>query len=706
MSSVEWVVTDGKYEVSSRNHLLQIMSQGGNPNLNDTGSPPTAYWSSDYVQTADIDLQADPLVSPIGSSTEPFVGSYDGSGFSITDWTYQDPSRDDSGLFGYLSSAVVKNVNLEGTWILSCASRGGLLAGTVESSSGLYNITADFSAGSVVSSGDNVAALVGTASASVIEGLTIKGTLSHIEGAGNVGGVLGSVSIGTSLNYVRNMVRFTDTAISGDSCSGVCCHVSDSNCSYIMNAMVGNITGINAAGGVFGTIENGSSDTISHVVVSINGSVSSTAGNGESGGIAASAQGPFEMNTLVNYSTGDVTGDVTGGLVASVSDGVSILNSVVALNGSVQYAGVQAMTGSTVNTVEAQIITSFGMNHTDSGVTTELTALSGSFGMHEDFSSLEYFPYEFSDTLRNTYVWEFVFGNISGSNAYSQTHAVISSGDVCGPIQVQVDLPDASVEYLYIVDINSNEVVTSPGVSVIYSSGTVTDTVGVTLFPVPALRMITTSPFSIELSWDEVQGAVKYRVDYGPSSSSDSKNKSITSTTNSVSVMNLDSDTEYSFQVYSSDDGENFDTQDTQDATSTVTMPENSADGYIMSRFLVDDKYDLSGFSPEKTSQVASIMSTLLGQDESVLMKVNGETRELLVAGFTGGSIDVEDGDQYILPFDQSSGSGQTLSIDGVFQGDMYYDESVNSITLDGTSILPGNSVIIGNTRVTLVDLG
>lgn len=81
---VEWILTDGKYEISTKNHRLQIMNKG--ILFTNNGSSPIDFWGSDYIQTADVDLESDPNIKPIGSSTEPFTGSYDGNHFAITDW--------------------------------------------------------------------------------------------------------------------------------------------------------------------------------------------------------------------------------------------------------------------------------------------------------------------------------------------------------------------------------------------------------------------------------------------------------------------------------------------------------------------------------------------------------------------------------------------------------------------------------------------
>lgn len=700
--SVDWVLNNSKYEISSKNHLLQLMSNG--TLFSDTGTPPTNYWSSDYIQTDDIDLESDGNISPIGSSTNPFTGSYDGSGFSITDWvhTTSDPN---AGFFGYASAALIQNINMEGSWVLSASSQCGFLVGEVESSN-IYNVTADFSSGSIASSGTNVGGLLGTASGSIMEGLTMKGVLSSISGTTNVGGIVGSMTNGSSLNYVRNMVRFTDTtAISGTSCAGVCSHVSNSSCTYIMNAVIGSITGTDDAGGIFSTIENTSTNSISHVINSMTGSISSTGvSSGSAGGIASTVQSDgnsvFSMDSLANYSSGSISGtNDSGGIVGSITDGVVILNSVIAMNGTVEYAGVQTYTG-TNNSVQVQIINTFGLVHTNPGVDVSLTALTGSFGMHSGFSDLEYFAMEGVDSIGNNFSWEFVFANASGSVEYSQySHIVISSSDVCAPITLETNLQDNSIEYVYFMNLGSNEVVTSPGLMIAYSSGLVFDTSGSALYPVPPLVMTMTSPFSVDLSWEQADGSVGYKVHYGLTSIG-SLDRSVTTESTNVSIMNLDASTQYTFQVYSSTDGSIFVLED--GITGSATTLTNTASSYLLSRFLVDDVYDLSGFSPDKTSQISSIIGELLGQDESILMRVDGQIRELLVAGVSGSVLDIQDGDQYILPFNASDGSAQSMVIEGVYEGFLAYNELDDSVTIDGQEYFAGDSIVVGDVRITL----
>ena len=123
--SVEWVSSDSKYEISSKNHLLQLMSNG--TLFSDTGNPPSDYLSSDYIQVVSIDLESDSNIQPIGNSLMPFSGSYDGDNFSITDWSYDSLTSDNVGLFGYTSNSTIRDLNMEGSWTLSGVNHCGFL---------------------------------------------------------------------------------------------------------------------------------------------------------------------------------------------------------------------------------------------------------------------------------------------------------------------------------------------------------------------------------------------------------------------------------------------------------------------------------------------------------------------------------------------------------------------------------------------------
>ena len=78
------------------------------------------YKNKYFKQTGDIDLETLPGGSskgwlPIGANYDPFTGSFDGNGFSITGLKIERPDRDFVGLFGYAKNATIKNVVVDGS---------------------------------------------------------------------------------------------------------------------------------------------------------------------------------------------------------------------------------------------------------------------------------------------------------------------------------------------------------------------------------------------------------------------------------------------------------------------------------------------------------------------------------------------------------------------------------------------------------------
>lgn len=87
----------------------------------DEGYPLDAH----YVLSSDIDASDLDNFEPIGDSTDPFTGVFDGNGHVITGLTINRPESDYVGLFGYVGvEGVVRNVTLE-----DCVVEGGRAVG-------------------------------------------------------------------------------------------------------------------------------------------------------------------------------------------------------------------------------------------------------------------------------------------------------------------------------------------------------------------------------------------------------------------------------------------------------------------------------------------------------------------------------------------------------------------------------------------------
>jgi len=90
--------------ISSKSELISVLAGCENDTI----------LSQHYYLTTDIDLEGDTSMLPIGSQAHPFTGSFDGRGFSITNYQVYGPSRTYLGLFAYIgASGVIKNLDVE-----------------------------------------------------------------------------------------------------------------------------------------------------------------------------------------------------------------------------------------------------------------------------------------------------------------------------------------------------------------------------------------------------------------------------------------------------------------------------------------------------------------------------------------------------------------------------------------------------------------
>jgi len=185
---------------------------------------------SDIVATATSGWNSAAGFVPIGNSTTPFSGTFNGNGYIISNLFIDLPTTDNVGLFGYTTGATIENAGLLNTTITG-QNNVGSLVGNNQSSS----IAKSYATGSVSGSSNQVGGLVGENNSSSI--------------ANSYAAVI--VSGGTSVGGL----------------------VGDNNSSSITNTYAtGNVSAGTDAGGLVGTNENSGIITNSFAVGSVSGS--------------------------------------------------------------------------------------------------------------------------------------------------------------------------------------------------------------------------------------------------------------------------------------------------------------------------------------------------------------------------------------------------------------------------------------------------
>ena len=623
----------------------------------DASSFPTDYWNVKYVQTADIDLLSESTdIEPIGNNSYRFFGEYDGGGYAISNWSYNDISNveDYVGLFGYTENGVLKNMRLSGVYHLQGFTKFcGFLVGLAESD--IFNIVCDFDVGTSITRAGGVTSFVnfgcligrirGTSSSNrvVLTGVDLNGNIDISLGENvdekNVGGIAGLL-----LNTDASLIRITATisGLVGSSTGGIAGAINASSISNSINAMTGDILGSDFAGGIIGNIVGANSSN--NVVNSMTGDIVSTTGS--SGGIMGISLSTGAYDSIFNYMTGDISGNNAGGIVG-ISDSTSTVpNSINAMNGNVE----NSVLGSGTINGSVTVNTNFGLTFTSNTSGTS-TALTGFLTLAE-FPDLPYFLISGSDTVGNSYEYDFVFANLGGNNSYSTTHLIISGG--VGAFQ----------------------------------DGTVLVVLPLSLVP---------RPINILVKIGDVLGALGYNVTIeGPTGGEITVLFGVI--TLEHTITGLVPETAYTIKLYV-DTGPGYVLQE-ELVTATLS---NIAANYDINDFIEDGVVNLSSLPEATISSINAVMNELFTTGDLVNVSLSDKLASFINLGDT---LSIEAIDGVLLPFAEASGSGQGVSVvlsDTTTVG-IDYDDTVNTITVNGVVYFPGDTFILDGKKVRMVD--
>lgn len=212
------------------------------------------------------DVELTDTWTPVGDSSTPFKGTFDGDGHKITGLKITSGSY--IGLFGYVGEgATIKNVNLVGANVFG-VKRVGALIGQIKGNATVSNCTVD--------------------------------STSHVTGSdSNTGGLIGEAAGGITVKLEKLI-----------------------NYATVMNT---ESEGTSRAAGIIAQVTSGANVTITNCVN--NGAI--TTNNGYAGGIVAAKQGSSKVSFENCSNAGTLTGNYTGSLIAWLVGGnwLSMTNS-------------------------------------------------------------------------------------------------------------------------------------------------------------------------------------------------------------------------------------------------------------------------------------------------------------------------------------------------------------------------------------------
>lgn len=190
--------------------------------------------SASYKLSASIDLSGYEWM-PIGTETEPFTGTFDGSGYEISNLNIDLPNDSYIGFFGYVTNNGLVNpnifnlkldvVNINGNGYI-----GSLIGYGEDVNLNQIYVTTKITASS--SSTGYIGGIVGYADNSNISNSSVSGIISGI--GGNIGGLVGYLD--GDINY-----SYSDADIYGDNYIG-----------GIVGYIVGNIQNVYSLGSIIG----------------------------------------------------------------------------------------------------------------------------------------------------------------------------------------------------------------------------------------------------------------------------------------------------------------------------------------------------------------------------------------------------------------------------------------------------------------------
>lgn len=270
------------------------------------------HWDKHFIQTADINLLPFHTegwnwsydFSPIGNQKQSFSGKYNGQGFTIDNLMIEREIWSNIGLFGYVQSADIRNLNLTNAHVGGKKSTG-ILVGQAVGETAIYNCHVS---GEVIGLWKEIGGVVGTSYSYVWE----CSSLANVNGLTSVGGlvgqtigmayIFGSFSTGT----VEGFGNVGGLVGANQQSQIVQCHSSGS---VIGESVIGGLVGLNA-----------SNSLVSNCYA--NGSVTTTDyGGGLIGRCLSSG------NVINSYSVGLVSGTSSLGGMIGVSNTSTIANS-------------------------------------------------------------------------------------------------------------------------------------------------------------------------------------------------------------------------------------------------------------------------------------------------------------------------------------------------------------------------------------------
>jgi hypothetical protein len=246
----------------------------------------SANLSKKYKQENAIDLLSENW-APIGTSSSPFTGEYDGGEYDIMNLKIEG-TTEYAGLFGNINNATLRNIRLVSGTVNGAGSVGGICG----SAAGTTSIT------------------------NVHSGVAVIGTGSQIAG------ICGQAAGTTTITSCRNTGNVKSTGSSGSQIGGISGTLGGSTTKVKDCDNSGEVEGYNYTGGIVGR----STATTAEITACRNSGTIKNTGNDNSGGIVGRNAGTLTVTACYNTGTVNHSGssNYSGGIIGRLYTGATL----------------------------------------------------------------------------------------------------------------------------------------------------------------------------------------------------------------------------------------------------------------------------------------------------------------------------------------------------------------------------------------------
>jgi hypothetical protein len=265
------------------------------------GNPSVSFEDVTVTLGDDVSLNGLPWV-PIGTTTKPFTGTFNGEGHTVSDLSISATSGVAHALFGFIAGAEVSDLTVTGSVSATTGAVAGLVANATDSV-----IEDCISQVAVTGGGSSTGGIVGLATNTTVKDCLSTGIVKGT-GSGVVGGIAGDVSGSVIDSVVGTGAVFSASGAAG----GIAGKVTSSALGAVYTTgSVSTTTG--QAGGIAGTIGGtGSLVEYSYTVAEI-----SATGTGVAGAISGFVGSNVTYTDVLYLADSPLPANGTGDLLAT-----------------------------------------------------------------------------------------------------------------------------------------------------------------------------------------------------------------------------------------------------------------------------------------------------------------------------------------------------------------------------------------------------